>query len=389
MACRGGRQGAATGMNERSIALDWMRGLAVAGMIVVVSPGAWEHVHPWLQHAAWHGWTPADLVFPAFLFCVGVALGLPFLREEPVRLTRAFWLKALRRAGLLILIGLVLNGLPDLDLDRLRLPGILQRIAICYLLALGVCALALRAGRLRVALVVGAALFLLAAYWVVLAFVPTPGFGAGRLDSLGAFPTWLDRAVLTPDHMWRQGITPGFGVTYDPEGLLSSLPGTVNVLIGVLAAHLIAGRGRGTARGAVIAASVLLVSAGLALSPVMPVNKALWTPTFAVLTAGLSLAVFILLDWARADPRASVLGAPFRMMGANAMLAFILSQLMGIYGSMPILADGRSIQAWGYEVVRTGIADPVLASFVCALAVLGLILVVLYPLDKMGWRLKL
>lgn len=376
-------------MTERSIALDWMRGLAVAGMIVVVSPGVWEHVHPLLRHAAWHGWTPADLVFPAFLFCVGVALGLPFLRDRPVAMSRPFWLKALRRAILLILIGLALNGLPDLDPERLRIPGILQRIAVCYLLALGVCALALRNGRLGTGWIVGVAVLLLASYWLVLAYAPTPGFGPGRMDSLGAFPAWVDRMVLTPDHMWRQGTTPGFGVTYDPEGLLSSLPATVNVLIGVLAARLIVTNDKARLRRALLIASAGLIAAGLALDPLMPVNKTLWTPTFALLSAGLSLAVFVLLDMAAAFRRAAVLDAPLRMMGANAMLAFILSQLMGIYGSVPVLSDGRSLQAWGFETARLWISDPVLASFVCALGVLGLILAVLYPLDRMGWRLKL
>lgn len=376
-------------MNGRSVALDWMRGLAVGGMIVVVSPGAWEHVHPLLSHAAWHGWTPADLVFPAFLFCVGAALGRPFMRAEPRPMTGGVWLKALRRAALLIAIGLALNSLPDLDPERLRIPGILQRIAVCYLLALAVCAAALRGGRFRTAWIVYAAVILLAAYGLILAFAPTPGFGAGRLDPVGAFPAWMDRIIFTPAHMWSQGAAEGFGVAYDPEGLLSSLPATVNVLVGVLAARLIVGERKPRARWMFAALSAVLIGAGLALDPVMPINKPLWTPTFALLTSGLSLAVFVVLDWASDRRAAVVAGAPLRIMGGNAMLAFILSQLMGVAGALALLPGGQSLQGWGFETARLWIADPVTASFACSLGVLGLILLVLYPLDRLGWRLKL
>lgn len=373
----------------RFIALDWMRGVAVAGMIVVVSPGSWAHVHPMLRHAAWHGWTPADMVFPAFLFCVGVALGLPFMRPDPVRPPLSAWLRALRRASLLIAIGLILNSLPNPDLAHLRIPGILQRIAVCYLLAFGICTLAVRGGRFRIEWVVGAVVILLAAWWLVLTFAPTPGFGAGRLDSVGAFPTWVDRVVFGPAHLWRYGTTAGFGVTYDPEGLLSSLPATVNVLIGVVAARLAAPDRAPAVRTGLVALAVFLIAAGLALHPLMPINKPLWTPTFALLSSGIPLAAFVALDRAAQLPVLHPVAAPLRIMGGNAMLAFILSQLLGVYGALALLPGGQSLQGWGLQAAQLVIADPVLASFACAMAVLGLILAILYPLDRLGWRLKL
>lgn len=375
--------------NGRSIALDWMRGLAVAGMIVVVSPGAWNHVHPLLRHAAWHGWTPADMVFPAFLFCVGVALGLPFLRPGAARPSRASWLKALRRSALLVAIGLAVNSLPDLDPAHLRIPGILQRIAVCFLLAFMICAAALRGGRFRTNWIVGAALVLLVGYWLVLTFAPTPGFGSGRLDTVGAFPTWVDRLVFTPDHLWRYGTTAGLGVTYDPEGLLSSLPATVNVLIGVLAARLIVDERKRATRITFGAFAAALILAGLALDPLIPINKPLWTPSFALLSSGLPLAVFVALDRLADWRSVGVAGAPLRVMGGNAMLAFILSQLLGVVGALSLLPGGQSLQGWGFQTAQVWIADPVLASFACAMGVLGLILAVLYPLDRLGWRLKL
>jgi predicted acyltransferase len=375
--------------NGRSIALDGMRGLAVAGMIVVVSPGAWEHVHPLLRHAVWHGWTPADMVFPAFLFCVGVALGLPFLRPDAVRPSRAAWLKALRRSALLVAIGLALNSLPDLDPAHLRIPGILQRIAVCYLLAFMICVVALRDGRFRIRWIVGAALLLLSGYWLILTVAPTPGFGAGRLDPVGAFPAWLDRSVFTPDHLWRYGTADGVGVVYDPEGLLASLPATVNVLIGVLAARLIVDERNRATRLTFGALAAALILAALALDPLMPINKPLWTPTFALLSSGVALGAFVLLEWGAGLSAGRPVAAPFRVMGGNAMLAFILSQLMGVVGALSLLPDGQSLQGWGFQTAQIWIADPVLASFACAMAVLGLILAILYPLDRLGWRLKL
>jgi len=374
--------------NGRSIALDGMRGLAVAGMIVVVSPGAWAHVHPLLRHAAWHGWTPADMVFPAFLFCVGVALGLPFLRADAVRPSRTVWLKVLRRAALLVAIGLALNSLPDLDPAHLRIPGILQRIAVCYLLAFMICVVALRDGRFRTGWIVGAALVLLLAYGLILTIAPTPGFGAGRLDPVGAFPAWLDRTVFTPDHLWRYGTADGFGVVYDPEGLLASVPATVNVLVGVLAARLVVAERTGALPAFGVLAAALVLS-GLALDLVMPINKPLWTPPFALLSSGLALAAFVALVAAARWPGVRPAAAPLRVLGGNAMLAFILSQLLGVVGALSLLPGDQSLQGWGFQTAQVWIADPVLASFACALAVLGLILAILYPLDRLGWRLKL
>src|SRR5438309_400143 len=218
-------------------ALDLLRGLAVAGMIVVVSPGDWTLSYAPLRHAEWNGWTPADLVFPTFLFCVGMAWGLSFPRREAG--IAALWARIARRTALLILIGLVLNALPYFDLAHLRIPGILQRIAVCYLLTavLTLVTARQRDGMLHLnATAIGiAAAVLLLGYWAMLRFVPAPGFGAGHLDSLRALPAWIDRSIFTTDHLWKYGTTEGVGVTYDPEGILSTLGALVNCLVGVLA----------------------------------------------------------------------------------------------------------------------------------------------------------
>lgn len=379
-------------MTKRLPALDLLRGLAVAGMIVVVSPGSWSEVYPPLAHAAWHGWTPADLVFPTFLFCVGMAVGLSVPRLSPAdRAAPAFWLKAARRPALLILLGLLLNALPSFDLAHLRLPGILQRIGLCYALAVAISVLAApnNGQRLRfpLAAVCGAAAVLLAAYWALLTFVPVPGFGAGRLDSHGSLPAYVDRLVITVPHLWRLGVTEGVGVTYDPEGLLSTLPATVNVLVGAIAAVLLTRGGRGRVGLALLAAG--LVASGLLLDEVMPINKALWTPSFALLSSGLSMAVLVALDLVVGLKAAQAPAGPLRVLGGNAILAFVLSQLLGIFGALPFLPGGRSAQGLAFEVALRLVPDPKAASLACALAVLALILAILVPLHRRGIHLRL
>ncbi|KSB88367.1 hypothetical protein AS593_02885 [Caulobacter vibrioides] len=376
----------------RIVALDLLRGLAVAGMIVVVSPGSWSQVYAPLAHAAWHGWTPADLVFPTFLFCVGMAVGLSVPRLTPGdRASAGFWLKVARRTALLILLGLLLNALPKFDFAHLRLPGILQRIGLCYALGVAICVLAApRAGsRLKFSFVADgvAAFVLLAIYWALLAFVPVPGFGAGRLDSHGSLPAFIDRAVITIPHIWKHGTTQGVGVTYDPEGLLSTLPATANVLIGAIAAALLA-RG-GASRFALALLSAVLIAAGLLLDGAMPINKSIWTPSFALLSSGLSMAALFVLDLLAGVKPALKLAAPLTIFGGNAILAFILSQLLGIFGSMPLLPGGRSAQGLTYELALRVISDPKAASLACALAVLAFILAILIPLHRRGIHLRL
>ncbi|MBW8860449.1 MAG: DUF1624 domain-containing protein, partial [Caulobacter sp.] len=251
----------------RIVALDVLRGLAVAGMILVTSPGSWDRAYAPLKNAAWRGWTPADLVFPTFLFCVGMAIGLsvPRLRTGEGA-SAALWLKIARRTALLIVLGLALNALPSFDLAHLRIPGVLQRIGLCYALASAICILPARAqtdGRLglNLGVVVLAVIGLLVGYWALLTFTPVPGFGVDRWDSQGALPAFIDRAAFTIPHLWPYGTTEGVGVTYDPEGLLSTLPATVNVLLGAVAATFLARSGDGRQGQGRVLAVLLALSA--------------------------------------------------------------------------------------------------------------------------------
>jgi len=210
---------------SRLVSLDALRGLTVAAMVLVNNPGTWRAVYAPLRHAEWHGWTPTDLVFPFFLFVVGVAIPLALGRRVAAGESRASIVaRAARRSAIIVALGLLLHAIPDFDLAALRIPGVLQRIGVCYLVAALVF---LTTGwRTQAALVAA----LLAAYWAALTLVPVPGFGVGRLDPEGNLAAYIDRAVFGR-HVWR--LVP----VYDPEGLLSTVPAVATTLVGVLAGH--------------------------------------------------------------------------------------------------------------------------------------------------------
>ena len=315
-------------------ALDVLRGLAVAGMIVATSPGDWSSTYGPLKHADWNGWTPTDMVFPTFLFSVGVAIGLSFPKLADASARVVLWRRVGRRVASLIALGLVLNwlytaathfGLPSPHTyawTEFRIPGVPQRIALCYLATVGLI-MATSARRARSvpainarALWIAAALILIG-YWALLTLGPVPGFGAGQLDPEGSLPAWLDRRVFTPAYMWPMGSkTWGGPITYDPEGLLSTLPATINVVVGALAARdlrMIPER----AMVRIASAGALLVAAGLLLDPVFPINKRLWTSSFALLSSGVSALALVGCAVALRREPVSRIVLPFMILAAT------------------------------------------------------------------------
>lgn len=397
-----------TPQGGRLDALDVLRGLAVAGMILVVSPGDWAFAYPPLLHADWDGWTAADMVFPTFLFSVGLALGLSLPRPFAGPDRRQLWTRVARRVALLILLGLALettyilclalgSGGPGVgDLAHMRLPGVLQRIALCYLLAViavvatgrrepGVLSINARAIGLAIAAI-------LVGYWLLMTFVPVPGHGAGHLDPAGSLAAFIDRTIFTPNHLWQLGWAQWGGpLVYDPEGLLSTLPATTNVLFGVLAAHVLKS---GRPRPALLIGltGLALFAAGLALDPVFVINKRIWTSSFALLSSGVSAMLLAGLLVALPHRAAAVAATPFRILGANAIAAFVLSTLIGrIYG-MPVIpgAEGRVTPQGRLNGLATGlVGDPHLGSLICALLVLTVVVLILWPLHRRAIHFRL
>lgn len=350
--------------NNRIIELDVLRGFAVAVMILVTSPGSWSYTYHQLQHADWHGWRFADLVFPDFLFGVGMALGLTFVRAlGPAGVGREFWFKVGRRVVSLIALGLLLNylyilavdlGKPPIrpgDQQLVRIPGVLQRIALCYLIAVSILyATAFRktgeAVRINTSAVCLAIATILLAYWALMTFVPAPGFATGQLDQTGNLAAYLDRAIFTPQHMWEIGSVEWAGpIVYDPEGLLSTFPATANVLFGILAIGI--WQSRNPARiGLLLAIGTAVIAAGLLLDAGFPINKKIWTSSFALLSSGFSfLALVLAAALLRAGP-IRFLGEPFKILGGNAILAFSLSIVIAVSWSIPLTGGDspRSLQ---------------------------------------------
>jgi predicted acyltransferase len=280
----------------RLVSLDVFRGLIVAGMILVTDPGTYSAVYGPLLHAEWDGPTPTDMIFPSFLVIVGLTMTLSFASRLQHGTSRSqLVLHILRRSVIIFFLGLLVNGFPDYNLHTIRIPGVLQRIALCYfagallyLAKSGVVGKQAEDQSLRRSRVIGGALVaLLALYWTLLKLFPVPGFGAGRLDSVGNVGAYIDRSILGVRHMWPYRLTPGYGVSFDPEGLLSTIPALATLLVGVLAGEWIRTSYSRSRKVAVLAgAGACLALAGFALSPLLPLNKKIWTSTFALFSSG-------------------------------------------------------------------------------------------------------
>ncbi len=345
---------------RRLESVDAMRGATIAGMIVVNNPGTWSAVYPPLRHADWHGWTYTDTIFPFFLFLVGVSMVLSFGERRARDATpRELARKTVLRSAILVALGLLLNlaGFLALHREHYRIPGVLQRIGLCVLVA-GLIYLA--AGARGAAL---AAAGLLLAYGALLA--------SGPLDPEGNLAARLDRTVFGAN-IW----SPAF----DPEGLLSTLPAIATTLLGTLAGERLRAPGPMARKlTELFAAGATATVIGLVAGRFLPINKNLWTPSYAVLMAGLAAMVLAGCVWivdlsgARVARAAA---APLVWLGRNAIAAFTLSSL----ASTALIAirvggpDGSPRSLW--TAVHRGVfdrfADPRLGSLLFALAYLAI-----------------
>ena len=336
--------------SARLLSLDVFRGITIAGMLLVNNPGSWQHIYAPLEHAAWNGWTPTDLIFPFFIFIVSVAMTYSFgkAREQGAS-RRELLLKTAKRALLIFLVGLALQSFPwwGFDYAHWRIPGVLQRIAIAYLVA---AVIYLHTGaRGQIASIV----VLLLGYWALQAPILEPGMDLGAA---------LDRAIFTTNHLWRQS------KTWDPEGLLSTLPAIATALLGGLAGTWMRSGREPLDK---VAGLFVLGSAGVVLglvwNEVFPINKNLWTSSYVLFTAGLA-AHFLALCYYVIDLKGyRRWSQPFVIFGSNAIAAYVLSSLGSL--TLDLLEVGDvSLKTWIFTNLFASWLEPINASLLFAIS---------------------
>jgi predicted acyltransferase len=344
-------------------ALDVFRGLTIAAMLLVNNPGTWSHVYPPLEHAEWNGWTPTDLVFPFFLFIVGVATALSLGGLVDAGAGRAgIFRKALVRAAIIFGLGLVLQGFPHYDLPHLRIPGVLQRIALAYLVtAIVVLLTGVRGQALTL-------LGLLLGYWTLMTLVPVPGVGRGVLEPEKNLSNWLDFRLLGVNHVWSETRT------WDPEGLLSTLGAVASVLCGVLAGHWIRSpRGTDAKAFGLFYAGGMTLLLGWVWSHIFPINKSLWTSSYVLLSAGIACLVLSAIFWLVDVRGYRGWTVPFLVFGTNAITAYWLSTLCAIVLDWitiagPVEGEEVVLKTYLYETFYASWLAPANASLVYAVS---------------------
>jgi predicted acyltransferase len=348
--------------SSRLMSLDLFRGATIAGMILVNNAGDEPSSYWPLKHAEWNGWTPTDLVFPFFLFVVGVAMAFSFSSRLQRGESRQHLVRHVLWRGLLLFaLGLFLNGFPDqYQLASWRVYGVLQRIAICYVISAILCLYADWRGWILtiVACLVG--------YWILMRFVPVPGGGVPThdiplLDPDRNLAAWLDRKLLA-GHLYDG--------TRDPEGVLSTIPALATSLLGLLTGQwLRSARSAGSKALGMALFGVTGVVAGKILDLGFPINKKLWTSSYVIFTAGLALLCLALCYWV-VDIRQwrALWTKAFLVFGMNAIAAYVFAEMMSHLLDHIHVVGGLSWQEFIYQRVFVAVASPVNASLLYALA---------------------
>ncbi|OZY86342.1 DUF5009 domain-containing protein [Cellvibrio mixtus] len=354
-------------LKQRFQALDVMRGLTLALMILVNTPGSWSYVYGPLLHADWHGATPTDFVFPFFMFIVGSSMyfAMRGLRQlAPATQTK----KILRRVLLLFVIGVLLSAYPfTTSIENWRVMGVLQRIAIAYGFAAFIILYFGFTGR---ALISAA---LLVGYWVLLQFSIDPYSLEHNLVRQ------FDVAVLGANHLWQ-----GKGIAFDPEGILSTFPSIVNVIIGFEATRvLLASENKTKALSQLFVASLLFTGAALVWNLWFPINKSLWTSSFVLLTCGVAILMLLLLvklEQLAAAPAIKPVYHVFEIVGKNPLFIYVLSGLLAT--TLYLIPIGNQAAYVALYAAFCQFADPYLASLLFALLMVLILWVVAWLLHK-------
>ncbi len=302
---------------SRLVSLDVFRGITIAAMILVNDPGSWLHIYGPLEHAEWNGWTHTDLIFPFFLFMAGVSMAFSFnSRLARGGSRKALLIHTVKRGAAIFAIGVLLHAYPfnATKLLHLRYLGVLQRIGIVY--AIGGAVYLYTSARGRAATIVIA----LVGYWLLMRFVPVPGYGVGNMTPEGNLAAYLDRAIMF-GHTWKP--------MWDPEGFLSSLPAAGTILLGSFVGEILATQSTWLYKvKMLLAGGVLGIVLGELMNLVFPINKNLWTSSFVVFTAGYAMLVLAACYWVIDVKKWRGWTMPFLVFGMNSILAYAISALV-------------------------------------------------------------
>jgi predicted acyltransferase len=375
---------------KRLVSLDVFRGATVAGMMLVNNPGDWSKIYaPW-GHAPWNGWTYTDTIFPFFLWIVGVAMMLSFAKriergDDKGKLA----MHVLRRSAIIFALGLFLSGFPfglafghNFSFDHIRIPGVLQRIAVCYFIV-GILVL-----NFSSRVLVGITLSLLALYWILVKTIYVPGYGVGIWTPKGNLGWFIDSHLLR-GHTWSGAPARGF----DPEGIFSTIPAIATTLFGVFTGSFLrTERSREEKVAWMFFAGSILLLLGLIMDNWLPINKNMWTSTYAVFMAGLALNVLACCFWIIDVKGWASWSKPFEIYGQNAITMFFLA---GFFGRLTALikftgasGDVITLKTWYYRAFFEPISDPMIASFAHSIAFMLGLYVIAYFMHRMKWVVK-
>jgi len=382
---------ATTESPKRLLSLDAFRGATIAAMILVNDPGSWDTTYEQLKHAAWNGWTITDMVFPFFLWIVGVAMTLSFAKRTEAGADRGkLMLHVVRRAAIIFALGLFINGFPfglafghEFSFSTWRIPGVLQRIAVCYLVASAIFLSSTIRGQ-----AIWAVTFLVV-YWLALMLIPVPGYGAGVLQPEGNLAWFIDSNLLH-GHTWVWAPAPGF----DPEGILSTLPAIATTLFGILTGHwLRTGRPVAEKISWMFTVGLGMVALGWFLSIWLPINKNLWTSSYSLFMGGWALAGFSICYWLIDVNGYKRWATPFVIFGMNAIAVYVAADFIAILlGLIQVTGpEGTpiSLQEHIFRSVFVSIASPYNASLLYAFAFVLITFLIAWALWRKRWFVKI
>lgn len=367
---------------KRLLSLDFFRGLTVAAMILVNNPGDWSHIYAPFEHSPWNGCTPTDLIFPFFLFIVGVSIVFASSTAKQDLSNHPQLIKAiLKRSLTLFVLGLILSLFPFFDFSVVRIPGVLQRIAIVYLIAALLFVKVDSKGLFKIFILI------LIAYWLIMTFIPVPDFGAANLEKETNLGAWLDRLVFTEAHVWKSA------KTWDPEGLLSTLPAIASGLFGVLIGMVLkSSRRTEEAKVAwLFTYGFIAFLLGLFWDTFFPINKSLWTSSYVLYTGGLASMSLGLCYWLIDIQGFTKFTKPFVVYGVNAITVFFASGIIARSMSLiKVTANGElvSLKQYLYQSFFTPYLSPYNASLAGAITFVLIWYAVLYIMYKRNIIIK-